>query len=69
MAKALLGGVGRIDHRMVAEMRRLQQRVHDLESQLVRLQMENDSLHAASTREITDEDILSLNSDKEPALA
>ena len=31
MAKALLGYVGGPDPRMVSEMRRLQQRVHDLE--------------------------------------
>jgi cell division protein FtsB len=31
---------------MVAEMRRLQQRVHDLEAALVRLQEENDALAA-----------------------
>jgi hypothetical protein len=46
MAKAILGHVGGPDHRMVAEMRRLQQRVHDLEAALVRLQEENDALAA-----------------------
>jgi hypothetical protein len=44
MAKALLGHVGGPDPRMVAEMRRLQQRVRDLEAELVRLQAENDAL-------------------------
>ncbi len=44
MAKAILGHVGGPDPRMVAEMRRLQQRVRDLEAELVRLQQENDAL-------------------------
>ena len=44
MAKALLGHVGGPDLRMVNEMRRLQQRVRDLEAELVRLQEENDAL-------------------------
>lgn len=47
MAKALLGYVGGPDPRLVAEMRRLQQRVRELESQLVRIQAENDALSAA----------------------
>ncbi len=46
MAKAILGHVGGPDPRMVAEMRRLQQRVRDLETELVRLQEENDALAA-----------------------
>jgi len=44
MAKALLGYVGGTDPRLIAEMRRLQQRVQDLESELVRIQAENDAL-------------------------
>src|SRR5260370_11817246 len=44
MAKALFGHVGGPDPRMVSEMRRLQQRVRDLEAELVRLQEENDAL-------------------------
>jgi hypothetical protein len=44
MAKALLGHVGGPDLRMVNEMRRLQQRVRDLEAELVRLQEEKDAL-------------------------
>jgi len=44
MAKALLGHVGGPDFRMVNEMRRLQQRVRDLEAELVRLQEEKDAL-------------------------
>ena len=46
MAKALLGHIGGPDPRMLAEMRRLQQQVRDLESELVRLQEENDVLSA-----------------------
>jgi hypothetical protein len=48
MAKALLGYVGGPDPRLLAEMRRLQQRVQDLESELLRMQAENDSLAVAS---------------------
>jgi deoxycytidylate deaminase len=48
MAKALLGHVGGFDPRVLAEMRRLQQRVQDLESQLLRVQAENDALAAAA---------------------
>ena len=44
MAKALLGHVGGPDLRMVNEMRRLQQRVRDLEVELDRLQEEKDAL-------------------------
>ena len=46
MAKALYGHVGGPDPRMVSEMRRLQQRVRDLEAELARLQDENDVLVA-----------------------
>jgi hypothetical protein len=48
MAKALLGHVGGFDPRVLAEMRRLQQRVQDLETQLLRVQAENDALAAAA---------------------
>ncbi|GAB2615944.1 hypothetical protein GCM10027168_55530 [Streptomyces capparidis] len=51
MAKALLGYVGGPDPRLLSEMRRLQQRVQDLESELVRVQAENDALSAASREE------------------
>ncbi|MCS0636590.1 hypothetical protein NX801_13135 [Streptomyces sp. LP05-1] len=51
MAKALLGYVGGSDPRLLAEMRRLQQRVQDLESELVRIQSENDALNAAARSE------------------
>ena len=64
MAKALLGHVGGPDPRIVAEMRRLQQRVRDLEAELVRLQSENDALAAVADNEVM---ALSAN-DREPAL-
>ncbi|MEW1865697.1 hypothetical protein OG896_09890 [Streptomyces sp. NBC_00669] len=51
MAKALLGYVGGPDPRLLAEMRRLQQRVQDLESELIRMQAENDALTVASREE------------------
>ena len=52
MAKALLGHVGGPDPRMVSEMRRLQQRVRDLEAELARLQDENDVLIASVGRDL-----------------
>jgi cell division protein FtsB len=64
MAKALFGHVGGPDPRMVSEMRRLQQRVRDLEAELVRLQEENDALTVEAARE---DDMLV--ADREPALA
>ena len=63
MAKALFGHVGAPDPRIVSEMRRLQQRVRDLEAELVRLQEENDALAAGEGHE---DDVLVL--DREPAL-
>jgi hypothetical protein len=63
MAKALFGHVGGPDPRMVSEMRRLQQRVRDLEAELVRLQEENESLAVDATHE----DMIAR--DREPALA
>ncbi|GAA4074836.1 hypothetical protein ACIBH1_16395 [Nonomuraea sp. NPDC050663] len=51
MAKALLGHVGGPDPRMVSEMRRLQQRIRDLEAELIRLQAQNDALAAQSRDE------------------
>ena len=52
MAKALLGHVGGPDLRMVTEMRRLQQRVRDLEAELVRLQEEKDALAAEVSQDL-----------------
>jgi hypothetical protein len=64
MAKAILGHVGGPDPRMVAEMRRLQRRVRDLEAELVRLQAENDALAS-----VEQDDVLTLTAkDREPAL-
>jgi len=62
MAKALFGHVGGPDPRMVSEMRRLQQRVRDLEAELMRLQEENDALAAGGH----EDDMLVL--EREPAL-
>lgn len=64
MAKALLGYVGGPDPRVMAEMRRLQQRVRDLETELGRVQAENDALNAAMRGELADIDI----PDREPVL-
>jgi hypothetical protein len=44
MAKALFGHVGGPDPRMLSKMRRMQQRIRDLEAELVRLEEENDAL-------------------------
>ncbi len=63
MAKALFGHVGGPDPRMLSEMRRLQQRVRDLEAELVRLQDQNDALAAMADHEDM------LVPDREPALA
>jgi hypothetical protein len=62
MAKALLGHVGGPDPRLVSEMRRLQQRVRDLEAELARLQEENDVLVASVGNDL-------LIPVREPALA
>jgi hypothetical protein len=48
---------------MVSEMRRLQQRIRDLEAELIRLQAHNDAL-AAQTRD----EALSRMQEREPAL-
>jgi hypothetical protein len=63
MSKALFGHVGGPDPRMLSEMRRLQQRVRDLEAELMRLQDENDALASGLGHE---EELLVL--DREPAL-
>ncbi|GAB2498322.1 MULTISPECIES: hypothetical protein [Nocardiopsis] len=63
MAKALFGHVGGSDPRMVAEMRRLQKRVRDLEDEVSRLQARNDQLSMAVT------DVAVSATDREPALA
>ena len=63
MAKALLGHVGGPDPRMLSEMRRLQQRVQDLEAELARLQEANDVLAAGVSHEL-----LTVGREREPAL-
>jgi hypothetical protein len=68
MAKALLGHIGGTDLRMVAEMRRLQQRVRDLEDQLLRVQAENDSLAAAARAASFYSELFATVTEREPAL-
>lgn len=63
MAKALLGHVGGPDPRMAQEMRRLQQRVQDLEDEVIRLQTRNDALAA------TVANVAVSSAKREPALA
>jgi hypothetical protein len=64
MAKALLGYVGGPDPRIVEEARQLRQRVRDLESQVLRLQRENDTLAAA----LHQDQLLTLaDAEREPA--
>jgi hypothetical protein len=65
MAKALIGHVGGYDPRLVFEMRRLRQRVRDLETEVLRLREENDALAGS----VTDAHLISLEAAKEPALA
>lgn len=65
MAKALLGHVGGHDPRMVMEMRRLHERVHNLESEVLRLRAENDALAAS----VAKAHLVNLDVSKEPALA
>lgn len=64
MAKALVGHIGGPDPHMVAEVRRLQQRVRDLEAELVRLEAANDTLSAA----VRHHEDASAASSREPAL-
>ena len=67
MAKALLGHVGTgLDVRMVSELKRLRDRVRELENDVVRLRAENSEL---STALHVDTEMLTLNvRDAEPAL-
>ncbi len=64
MAKALIGHVGGPDTRVIMEMRRLQERVRSLETEVVRLRAENDRLAAGAA----EESLMSIEV-KEPALA
>lgn len=66
MAKALLGHVGGSDPRVLAEIRRLQQRVRDLEAEVVRLQAHNDAL--ATTTASGDDELVVPAQHREPAL-
>lgn len=66
MAKALLGHVGAADLQTAAELRRLRERVRELEAELVRLQAENAALAAAHDG-LRHDELLTLR--KEPALA
>jgi len=68
MAKALLGHIGGTDPRMLAEVRRLQQRVRDLEDQLGRAKAENDVLAAAVHADSFDRELRAAVADREPAL-
>ena len=63
MAKAILGHVGGPDPRMLYEMRRLQQRVQELEAELARLQEANDVLAAGVSHEL-----IVTSREREPAL-
>ncbi len=66
MAKALLGHVGGMDPLVIMEVRRLRERVRDLEAEVMQLRAENDALAGA----IHHEDLISLEVEhKEPALA
>jgi cell division protein FtsB len=68
MAKALLGHVTAVDHRMVAEMRRLKQRVDDLEAYISRLEDENATLAAHAKYDSLDSELRSELASREPAL-
>jgi galactokinase len=66
MAKALLGHLGGPDPRLLSEMRRLQQRVRDLENECLRLQTANDMLNTHDLN--AHDELLALSvSDVEPA--
>jgi hypothetical protein len=66
MAKALLGHLGGPDPRMLSEMRRLQERVRDLENECLRLQTANDALSADAAHD----DLLTLSvPEAEPAFS
>jgi hypothetical protein len=64
MAKALIGYVGGTDPRVLAEMRRLQRRVRDLEDEVVRLRAANDAL----SPQLADDELIALSVEHEPAL-
>jgi uncharacterized small protein (DUF1192 family) len=65
MAKALVGHVGGSDPLVAFEVRRLRERIRDLESEIIRLRAENDSLAAT----VADTHLIALDVSQEPALA
>jgi len=69
MAKALFGHVGGADLRAIEEVRRLQQRVRDLESELTRVRLENDALAAQLTDRMDSRHMVTIDVAKEPVLA
>ncbi len=67
MAKALFGHVGIApDARTTAELRRLRQRVRDLEAEIMRLRAANEAL--AASAKVADELISLAVTEPEPAL-
>ncbi len=69
MAKALLGHVGGQDLRAIEEVRRLQQRVRALESEVLRLQAENDALAGRLTERLDGRKLVTIDVTKQPVLA
>jgi hypothetical protein len=64
MAKALLGHLGGPDPVVVAELARLRRRTRDLEDEVERLRAANEALTAL----VAEDQLLSLASEREPAL-
>ena len=64
MAKALLGHLGGPDPVVMAELARLRRRTRDLEDEVERLRAANEALTAL----VAEDQLLSLASDREPAL-
>ena len=65
MAKALVGHVGGFDPYVAFEVRRLRERIRDLESEVIRLRAENESLAS----HVSDSHLISLDVSQEPVLA
>ncbi len=64
MAKALLGHLGGPDPVVMAELARLRRRTRDLEDEVERLRAANEALTAL----VAEDQLLSLASEREPAL-
>jgi hypothetical protein len=64
MAKALLGHIGGPDPVVMAELARLRRRARDLEDEVERLHAANEALTAL----VAEDQLLSLTSQREPAL-